>query len=179
MLWTLVLEKTLESPLDCKDIKPVHPKGDQSWVFIGRTGVEAETPILWPPDAKSWFIERPWCWERLKTGGEGGDRGWDGWMASPTRRHEFEQALVVGDRQGSLACCSPWGRKESDMTEWPKNNMVQEVVTKTIPRKINTRMQNGCLRRPYKQQRKEWSKRQRKGKIYPNECRVPENSKER
>ena len=75
--WPFVL--TLESPLDCK-IQPVHPKGDQSWVFIGRTDVEAETPILWPPDVK-----RPWCWERLRTGGEGDDRGWDGWMASPTR----------------------------------------------------------------------------------------------
>ena len=83
--WTVVLEKTLESPLNCKEIQPVHPKGDQSWVFIGRTDVEAETPILWPPDAKSWLNwERPWCWERLKAGGAGDDRGWDGWMASPT-----------------------------------------------------------------------------------------------
>ena len=80
--WTMVLEKTLESPLDCKEIQPVHPKGDQSWVFIGRTDVEAETPMLWPPDAKSWL----WCWERLRAVGEGDDRGWDGWMASPTQR---------------------------------------------------------------------------------------------
>ena len=83
--WTVVLEKTLESPLDCKDIQPVHPKGDQTWVFIGRTDVESETPILWPPDAKSWHLKRPWCWERWKAGGEGDDRGWDGWMASPTQ----------------------------------------------------------------------------------------------
>ena len=82
--WTVVLEKTLESPLDCKEIQPVHPKGDQSWVFIGRTDVEAETPILWPPDVKSWLIWRPWCWEGLRAGGEGDDRGWDGWMASLT-----------------------------------------------------------------------------------------------
>ena len=84
--WTVVLEKILESPLDYKDIQPVHPKGNQSWIFIGRTDVEAEAPILWPPDAKSWLIwQRPWCWERLKAGGEGDDRGWDDWMASPTQ----------------------------------------------------------------------------------------------
>ena len=84
--WTAVLEKTLESSLDCKEIQPVNPKGDQSWVFIGRTDVEAKTLILWPPDAKSWLTgKRPWCWERLKTGGEGDNRGWDGWMASPTQ----------------------------------------------------------------------------------------------
>ena len=82
----VVLEKTLESPLDFREIQPVHPKGNQSWIFIGRTDAEAETPILWPPDVKSWLIwKRPWCWERLKAGGEGDDRGWDGWMASPTR----------------------------------------------------------------------------------------------
>ena len=82
--WTVVLEKTLESPLDCK-IKSVHPKGNQSWVFIGKTDVKAETPILWPPDAKLIHLERPWCWERLKVGGEGDDRGWDGLMASLTQ----------------------------------------------------------------------------------------------
>ena len=70
--------------LDCKEIQPVHPKGDQSWVFIGRTHVEAETPILWPPDVKNWLIGKDWFWERLKAGGEGDDRGWDGWVASPT-----------------------------------------------------------------------------------------------
>ena len=83
--WTMVLEKTLESPLDCKEIQPVHPKGDQSWVFIGRTHAEIETPILWPPHAKSWLIWKDWCWEGLRAGGEGEDSGWDGWMASPTR----------------------------------------------------------------------------------------------
>ena len=86
--WTVVLEKTLESPLDCKEIQPVHPKGDQSWIFIGRIDVEAEAPILWPPDAKRKdpvYLKRPWCWERLKAGGEGDDRGWDGWMASLTQ----------------------------------------------------------------------------------------------
>ena len=85
--WTEELEKTLESPLDYMEIQQVHPKGDQSWVFIGRTDAEAETPVLWPPDVKNWLIwkDLPWCWERLKVGGEGDDRGWDGWMASPTQ----------------------------------------------------------------------------------------------
>ena len=83
--WTVVLEKTLESPLDCKEIQPVHPEGNQSWIFIGRTDTEAETPILWPPDAKNWLI-----WKHPDAGNdwrreEKGDRGWDGWMASPTQ----------------------------------------------------------------------------------------------
>ena len=90
--WTVVLEKTLESSLDYKDIKPVNPEGNQSWTFIGATNAEA--PILWPPDVKNWLIGltglnwlselTPWCWERLKAGGEGDNRGWDGWMASLT-----------------------------------------------------------------------------------------------
>ena len=84
--WIVMLKKTLESPLDSKEIKLVNPNGNQSWVFIGRTDAETETPILWSPDAKNWFIEkRLWCWERLKAGGEGDDRGWDGWMASSTQ----------------------------------------------------------------------------------------------
>ena len=82
--WTVVLEKTLESPLDSK-IQPVNPRGNQSWIFIGRTDVEAETPIIWPSDVKSWLNWKDWCWERLKVGGEGDNRGWDGWMASPTQ----------------------------------------------------------------------------------------------
>ena len=87
--WTVVLEKTLESPLDCKEIQSVHPKENQSWVFIGRTVVEAETLILWLLDVKSWLIWKswlfPWCLQRLRAGGEGDDRGRDGWMASPTQ----------------------------------------------------------------------------------------------
>ena len=120
----LVLEKTLESPLDYKEIQPVLPKGNQSWVFIGRTDVEAETPKLWPPDAKNQLthLKRPWCWERLRLGGEGNDRGWGGWMASPTGMpshgiHEFGWTLGVADGQGNLACCRPWGHKELGMTE--------------------------------------------------------------
>ena len=82
--WTVVLEKTLESPLECQEIQPVHPKGNQSWLFIGRTDAEAKTPILWPPDAKNWLIWKDWCWERLMAGREGDNRGWDVWRASPT-----------------------------------------------------------------------------------------------
>ena len=82
--WTVVLEKTLESPLDFKEIKPVNPKGNQSWIFTGKTDAEAEAPILWPPEAKNRFIGKDWCWERLK-GKEEGSRGWDGWMASLTQ----------------------------------------------------------------------------------------------
>ena len=81
---TVVLEKTLESPLDCEDIQPVHLKGNQSWIFSGRTDAETEAPVLWPHDAESTHLKRPWCWERLKAG-EGKDRVWDGWMALLTQ----------------------------------------------------------------------------------------------
>ena len=83
--WTVVLEKILESPLDIKKIQPVHPKENQSWIFIETTDAEVEAPILWPPDVKNWHWKRPWCWERLKTGGEGDGREWGGWMASLTQ----------------------------------------------------------------------------------------------
>ena len=83
--WTMVLEKTLESPLDCKEIQPVHPKGDQSWIFTGRTDDDwsSNTSATWCEDLIHW--KRPWCWERLKTGGEEDNRGWHGWLPSPTR----------------------------------------------------------------------------------------------
>ena len=89
--WTVVLEKTLERPLDCKEIQLVHPKGNQSWIFTGWTDTKAETSILWPPDVKSWlFKKRPWCWERLKAGREEDDRGWMvGWHRQ-LDGHEFE-----------------------------------------------------------------------------------------
>ena len=80
--WAGVLEKTLETPLDLKEVQPVHSKGDQSWEFIGRTNAEAETPILWPPHAELTHWKRPWCWEGLGAGGQGDYREWDGWMAS-------------------------------------------------------------------------------------------------
>ena len=82
--WTVVLEKTLESPLDCKEIQPVHSE-DQPWDFFGRNDAEDETPVLWPPHAELTHWKRLWCWEGLGAGGEGDDRGWDGWMASLTR----------------------------------------------------------------------------------------------
>ena len=116
--WTIVLEKTLESPLDCKEIQPVHPKGDQSEVFIGRTEAEAETPILWPPHAKSWLIGKDPDAGRDWGQGEKGTTedeiaGWHHRLDG----HEFEWTLGVGDGQGGLACCDSWGRKESDTTE--------------------------------------------------------------
>ena len=97
--WTVVLEKTLESPLDCKEVQPVHPKGYQSWVFTGRTDAEAETPILWPPDAKNWLIgKRPWNWERQEEKGIKEDEmvGWHHRLDG----HEFDQAPGVGDGTG-------------------------------------------------------------------------------
>ena len=131
--WTVVLEKTLESPLDHKGIQPVHPKGDQSWAFIGRTDAEAETPILRPPHVKSWLI-----WKDTDAGKDWRqeDRGWDGWMHHWLDGHEFEEALGVGDGQGGLACYSPQGCKESDMTEWLNQTLLgvfTEVPLLDIP----------------------------------------------
>ena len=84
--WSVVWRRLLRVPWTARRSRPVHPKGNQSWIFIGRTDVEAETPILWLPDAKNWLIGKdPWCWERVRAGGEGDDRGWDGWLASPTQ----------------------------------------------------------------------------------------------
>ena len=117
--WTVVLEKTLESPLDCKEIQPVHPKGNQFWIVVGRTDAEGETPILWPHDGKNWLIGKDpdagkhWRWEKKGTT-ENEMVGWHHQLDG----HEFEQALGVGDGQGSLAFCSPWCHKESYATEW-------------------------------------------------------------
>ena len=116
---TVVLEKTLESPLGCKKIQPAHPKGDQSWVFIGKTDAEAETPILWPPHVKSWLVGkdpdagRNWGQEE-KGMTEDEMAGWHHRLDG----HKFEQSLGVYVGQGGLACCDSWGCKESDMTEW-------------------------------------------------------------
>ena len=117
--WTVVLEKTLEHPLEYKEFQLVHPKGNQSWIFIVRTDAKAETPILWPPYVKNWFIGkdpnagRDWRQEEKGTT-EDEMVGWHHQLNG----HEFEQALGAGDGQGSLECCSPWGQKESDMTQW-------------------------------------------------------------
>ena len=141
-LWTVVLEKTLESPLDCKEIQPVHPK-DQSWVFIGRTYVEAETPILWPPDAKSWLIwtdpdaGRDW---RQDEKGMTEDEivGWH----HQFNGHGFGWTPAVGDGQGGLASWSPWGRKELDTTErlnwtdWRGKGRKNKVALCTVPNKL-------------------------------------------
>ena len=116
-LWTVTLEKTLETPLDCKEIKPVNPKGNQSWIFIGRTDALDEAPILWPPDAKSQFIRKDpdGGRDRRQEKGMTVDEmvSWHHWLNG----HEFEQALEDGEEQGNQAFCSPWGCKESDTTE--------------------------------------------------------------
>ena len=115
--WTVVLEKTLESPLDCKEIQPVHSKGDQPWVFIGRTGAKAETPILWPPHVKSWLIGKDPDAGRDRGLEEKGMTeemaGWHHWLNG----RESQWTPGVGDGQGGLACWDSWGRKELDMTE--------------------------------------------------------------
>ena len=115
----MVLEKTLESPLDCQ-IKQVNSKGNQPWKFFERTDAEAEALILWPPDVKNWLLRKDpepgndWRWEKGTTEDE--MVICHHWLDG----HEFEQAPGVGYGQGGLACCSPWGHKESDMTEWLK-----------------------------------------------------------
>ena len=125
--WTMVLKKTLESPLDCKEIQPVHPKGDQFWVLIGRTDAETKTPILWPPDEKSWLIwkdsdaGRDWGQEEKGTT-EDEMAGWHHRLNG----HEFEWNPGVGDGQGSQACCGSWGHKESDTPErlnWTESSL--------------------------------------------------------
>ena len=116
--WTAVLEKTLESPLDYKKIQPVHPKGNQSWILIGRTDADAETPILWSPDAKNWLIGKDpdagKDWRQEEKGMTEDEMvGWH----HQCNGHEFEWTPGVGDGQGGLLCCAPWGRKELDTTE--------------------------------------------------------------
>ena len=130
--WTVVLEKNLESPLDLKEAKPVNPKGNQSWIFIGRTDAEAEALILWPPDAKSWLIwkdpDAGKDWRQEEKGRREDEMvGWYHWLNG----HEFEQSPGVGDRQGSLACCSSWGRKEVDTTA--QLNWLTDVVIWEVP----------------------------------------------
>ena len=117
---TVVLEKTLESPLDCKEIQPVHPKGNQSWMFFGRTDAEAETPILWPPDVKNWLIRKDsdagkdWRWEEKGTT-EDEMIG----CYHQLNGHDFEQSPGICDRQGSLVCCIPWGYKSlTRLSDW-------------------------------------------------------------
>ena len=125
--------RLLKSPLDCKEIQPVHPKRDQSWVFIGRTDVEVEIPIFWPPDVKSWLIgkdtdaRKDWRWEEKGTT-EDEMIGWH----HQDDRHEFEWTLGVGDGQGSLSCCSPWGCKKLHMTERLNWRCTEHYVSVTV-----------------------------------------------
>ena len=134
--WTVVLEKTLESPSNCREIHLVHPKGNESWIFIGRTDVEAETPGFWPPDAKNWLIGKApdagkgRRWEEKGTT-EDEMVGWHHWFNG----HKFEQTLGVGDGQGSLVYCSPWGHIESYTTEqlnWTELNWC--LITSHLPK---------------------------------------------
>ena len=129
-LWTVALEKTLKSPLDCKEIQPAHPKGNQSWIFIGRTDAEAEAPIVWSPDVKNWLIWKDpdggKDWRQQKGTTEDEMIGWHHWLTGP----EFEQAPGVGDGQGSLVCFFPWGHKELDTTEWL--NWTEKIDSKAI-----------------------------------------------
>ena len=133
--WTVVLENTPESPLDCKETQPVHPKGNQSWVIMGKTDAEAETPILWPPDAKNWLTGKDpntgkdWRQKETRTT-ENEMVGWHHWLNG----HEFEQAPGVGDWQGGLACCSH-GVAELDRTErlnWTDNLKDCELYNQQI-----------------------------------------------
>ena len=114
-----MLEKTLESPLDCKEIQPIHSEGDQSWDFFGRNDAEAETPVLWPPHVKGWLIGKDSDagrdWGKEEEGmTEDEMAGWHHWLDG----RESEWTLGVGDGQGGLACCNSWGHKKSDTTEW-------------------------------------------------------------
>ena len=131
--WTVVLEKTLESPLVCKEIQPVHSKGDQSWVFIGRTDAKAETPILGPPHVKSWLIGkdsdagRDWGQEE-KGATQDEMAGWHHWLNG----QEFGWTPGVGDEQGGLTCCNSWGCKESDMTEQLNWTELKNTIEKAL-----------------------------------------------
>ena len=120
--WTMMLEKTLESPLDCTEIKPVHPKGDQSWVFISRADAEAEAPVLWPPDVRSRLTGKDpdagKDWKQEERGTTKDEMV--GWYHQ-LNGHKFEQTSGDSEGQGSLACCSPQGQKESGTTEWLKD----------------------------------------------------------
>ena len=125
--WTVVLEKTLESPLGCKEIQPISPKGNQSWIFPERNNAEGETPILWPPDAKNWLIGNAgddWRWEE-KGMTEDEVVGWHHWLSG----QKFELTLGNSEGHGSLAGCSPWGHKESDMTELLNNECKAETYS--------------------------------------------------
>ena len=127
--WTVVLEKTLESPSDCKVINPVHSEGDQSWVFFRRTDAKAETPILWLPHAKSWLIGKDSCWEGLGAGGEEDDRGWDGRMASPTQWTWVwvNSGVWVMDRQAWCVAVHGVSKSRTRLRDWTEPNWTEEI----------------------------------------------------
>ena len=126
--WTVVLEKTLESPLDSKEIQPVHPKGNQSWMFFGRTDVETEANTLATFCEELTHWKRPRCWERLKAGGEGDNRGWDGWMALPSRWTWVWVSSGSWRRAGKPGVLQSWVLKEPDMTECTENNIFMSKI---------------------------------------------------
>ena len=134
--WTVVLDKTLESPLDCKAIKPINSKGNQSWIVIGRTDAEDGASILWLLDAKNCLIRKDpnvgKAWRQEEKGTTEDEMiGWHHWLDG----HEFDQAPGVNDGQGSLVCCSPWGRKESDMAEclnWTELKTIKALQTQEL-----------------------------------------------
>ena len=117
---TVMLEKIIESPMDSKEIKPIYHKGNQPWIFTGRTDSEAEAPILWPPDQKANSLNRSWFWERLRQEKGLTEDKMVKWHHQ-LNGHEFEQTLGDSEGQGSLACCNPWGGRVSDRT-WRLNN---------------------------------------------------------
>ena len=131
----------LESPLDIKEIKPVNPKGNQPWIFTGRTWHWSRSSNIlttWSEEPTHW--KRPWCWWRLRAGGEGGDRGWDGWLASPT---QWTWIWANSRRQGSLACCSPWGHKQLDTTGWLNNNNLPNKCSRSLSYLLGYRSEQG------------------------------------
>ena len=141
----MVLEKTLESPLDCKEIQPAHPKGNQFCIFIGRIDVEAETPILWPPHVNSWLIWRPWCWERLRAGREEDYRGWDGWMASPTQRTLVwvnSRSWWQTERPGMLRFTGSQSRTQ--LSDWTEALVAQSCLTVCNPKDCSLPDSSGC-----------------------------------
>ena len=141
-----MLEKTLESPLDCKEIQPVHSKRDRPWVFLGRTDAKAETPVLWPPHAKSWLTGkdpdagRDWGQEEKGTT-EDEMAGWHHRLNG----HEFGWTPGVGDGQGGLVCCDSWGRKESDTTKQLKWTELNLRVASIWGKEAKNSKRNGCF----------------------------------